>query len=104
MNKNCPNGKSKKWSWKRKRIKPFAFYKDYDNKIHVEEGTMAKFWELLEQSVIFQGMITIALILTTCFLWITGREVPGELWTANTFVLAFFFGAKTQQTIHKRIK
>ena len=104
MNKRWPHRKTKKYDWKRKRVKPFAFYKDYNNNIRREKGTMAKFWELLEQSVIFQGMITILLITTTCFLWITGRDVPGELWTANTFVLAFFFGAKTQQTIHRRMK
>lgn len=104
MNKGWPFKYTKKYLRKRKRVKPFAFYKDYDNNIRREESMTSKFWDLLEQSVILQGTITILLILTTCFLWVTGRPVPGELWTANTFVLAFFFGAKAQQTIHKRLK
>lgn len=54
---------------------------------------------LLRESVLVQGLITAAFVITTCFLWATGREVPDQLWTANTIVIGFFFGAKTQQVV-----
>lgn len=63
---------------------------------------MQRFWDLLTQSVIVQGLITCAFVGTTCYLWATGQPVPQELWTANTVVLGFFFGAKTQQIVSRR--
>jgi hypothetical protein len=67
-----------------------------------KESQMQRFWDLLRESVIVQGMITCAFVGTTCYLWATGRPVPQELWTANTVVLGFFFGAKTQQIASRR--
>lgn len=58
---------------------------------------MTRFWDLLKDSTLFQGFITLALVGTTCYLWIMGYEVPQELWTADTIVLGFFFGSKAQQ-------
>ena len=52
---------------------------------------------LLRESVLTQGLITFALVITTCYLWGTGQPVPNELWTANTIVIGFFFGSKAQQ-------
>ncbi len=52
---------------------------------------------LLRESVLTQGLITSAFVLTTCYLWATGQEVPMQLWTADTIVIGFFFGSKTQQ-------
>lgn len=52
---------------------------------------------LLRESVLIQGLITSSLVITTCYLWATGQTVPTELWTADTIVLGFFFGAKVQQ-------
>lgn len=60
---------------------------------------METFVRLLEKSVIVQGLITVALVGTTCYLWGTGQEVPRDLWTANTIVIGFFFGAKTVQGV-----
>lgn len=54
---------------------------------------------LLRESVLVQGLITFALVATTCYLWATGQKVPNELWTANTIVMGFFFGAKSQQAV-----
>jgi len=63
---------------------------------------MQRFWDLLRESVIVQGVITCAFVGTTCYLWATGQAVPQELWTANTVVIGFFFGAKTQQIASRR--
>jgi len=58
-----------------------------------------KFWELVKESVIIQGTITLAFVATTCYLWATGQPVPSELWTADSIVIGFFFGSKVQQTM-----
>lgn len=65
---------------------------------------MREFWKLFRESVILQGAITLSFTLTTCYLWATGQNVPAELWTVDTIVLAFFFGAKTQQIISAQTK
>lgn len=69
---------------------PFYFFREESNDVD-------QFWTMLKESTIFQGFITLAFVGTTCYLWATGQPVPQELWTANTIVLGFFFGAKTQQ-------
>ena len=65
---------------------------------------MKEFWSLFRESVILQGCITLAFVVTTCYLWVTGQAVPQELWTANTIVLAFFFGSKYQSVIQSKGK
>jgi len=75
------------------------FFRD---KIGKEVSTMQRFWDLLTESVIVQGFITCMFVGVTCYLWATGQPVPQELWTANTVVLGFFFGAKTQQIASRR--
>lgn len=60
---------------------------------------MERFWELLKESVIIQGLITLALISTTCYLVAAGKPVPSELWAANGLVLGYFFGAKQQAAV-----
>jgi len=75
------------------------FYRENKEKGGID---MQKFWDLLSQSVIVQGFITALFVGTTCYLWATGQPVPQELWTANTVVLGFFFGAKTQQIASRR--
>jgi len=62
---------------------------------------MRQFWKLLKESTLIQGLITLAFVGTACYLWATGQAVPQELWTANGVVLGFFFGAKTQQALHR---
>lgn len=77
-----------------KSEKVVTFYRE-------EEKKVDKFWELLETSTIFQGAITLLLVLTTCYLWVAGKPVPSELWFANTVVIGFFFGSKSNQTATK---
>lgn len=65
---------------------------------------MDKFWELMEESIIIQGIIAVAFVLTTCYLAATGGTIPDILSTALTFVLGYFFGQKSQQAIAKTVK
>jgi len=60
---------------------------------------MQKFWELLQESVIVQAIITLALVATACYMVATGQDVPELLSTALMLVLGFYFGSKTQQAI-----
>jgi len=57
---------------------------------------MNRFWRLLAESVIVQGLVTVALVGTTCYLFATGREVPGPLLALDNLAVGFFFGAKVQ--------
>jgi len=65
---------------------------------------MAKFWSLFEESVIVQACITLALVVTTCYLVATGQEIPELLSTALMLVLGFYFGTKVQNQINKRTR
>lgn len=56
---------------------------------------MDKFWDLLEKSVILQGMITLLVIGTWAAMLVLGREIPDGLTFAVTTVLGFFFGSKS---------
>lgn len=62
---------------------------------------MDKFWQLFQESVIVQALITLALVATFCYMLATGQTVPELLSTAMMLVLGFYFGSKTQQAITK---
>ena len=62
---------------------------------------MDTFWKLFQESVIVQALITLALVITTCYLVATGQDVPELLSTALMLVLGFYFGSKVQQQIHR---
>jgi hypothetical protein len=57
---------------------------------------MDKFWELMEQSVIFQGIITLSFVITACYMMASGIEVPDLLQAGLMLILGWYFGAKTQ--------
>jgi len=58
-----------------------------------------KFWQLLQESVIVQALITLTLVATVCYMVATGQDIPELLSTALMLVLGFYFGSKTQQAI-----
>lgn len=62
---------------------------------------MKRFWDLVADSIITQSIITILLVGMACYLWYKYQVIPDRLWTAVTFVLGFFFGAKVQQVIRR---
>jgi len=55
---------------------------------------MDKFWSLLEQSVIVQGLLALGFGGTVCGMYVTGKAVPQELITLMALILGYFFGAK----------
>jgi uncharacterized membrane protein len=72
---------------------PLLFYR--------KEVKMNKFWDLLKESTVTQAAVTVAVIGVSCYLWATGQPIPENLWTADTFVLGFFFGAKVAQVARR---
>jgi hypothetical protein len=55
-----------------------------------------KLWDLVERSVIFQGILVIMVTATVCALVLQGREVPEVLSVAFGGIIAYFFASKTQ--------
>ena len=55
---------------------------------------MAKFWQLLEESVITQSILTLLVVGTVCTLWIMGHPVPQELMELTFVVVSFWMGSK----------
>ena len=55
---------------------------------------MRKFWELMEKSIIIQGIVTVIIVCTVCYLVCTGKEVPNELWAWGGIILGGLFGLK----------
>lgn len=62
---------------------------------------MQTFLELLRESVIIQGVITVIFVATICYLWITGKPIPPDLIQLVGLIIGFYFGAKVQSLIHK---
>lgn len=57
------------------------------------------FWTLLRESVIMQGLLTLMLGGTLCYLYVAGREVPSDLSKLTFAVVAFWMGSKSQHAI-----
>lgn len=63
---------------------------------------MNRFWDMLEASIIVQGVVTVGLIGSMIYLWVTGRAVPNELYVFGSLVLGFWFGTKSQFALQQR--
>jgi len=53
-----------------------------------------RFYDLLKESVIFQGVLVVMVSGTTCWLYVQGQEVPRELLIIFGTIVGFFFGGK----------
>lgn len=60
---------------------------------------MEKFWQLLEDSVITQSVLTISVWAAILYLCVAGRDVPALLADGGWAILGFWFGAKSQQAV-----
>jgi len=61
---------------------------------------MATFWKLLQESVIIQGTLTLALAGAVIYLSVVGQPVPDLLSSAFLLAIGFYFGSKSQQVIN----
>lgn len=65
---------------------------------------MDKIIDLIKSSTVVQGLVTLAFVGTSCYLWSTGQEVPDTLLQMDTFAVGFFFGAKVMHFTASRVK
>lgn len=57
---------------------------------------MSKFWQLLEQSVIVQGLLTLTFGIAVVYLYIVGKDVPTELLNAFWALIGLWTGGKIE--------
>lgn len=62
------------------------------------------FITLLQESVLIQGTITITLVGTLAFMYISEMKVPQDLINILLLILGFYFGGKTQQNNNRKDK
>ncbi|MBC8248993.1 MAG: hypothetical protein H8E90_04890 [Anaerolineales bacterium] len=65
---------------------------------------MSKFTQLLESSVIFQGVLVIMIAGTYCYMVATGQQVPDALLALLQVIVGFFFGAKAAVNSRRELK
>ncbi len=52
--------------------------------------------QLLRESILIQGTLTLTVVGVALYLMATGQEVPTDLWTLVTLVVGFYFGSKVE--------
>lgn len=62
------------------------------------------FWTLLRDSVIIQGIVTLACVGTIIYLAVTGQPIPELLQTVTTLVIGFWFGSKVEHAISNAVR
>lgn len=62
---------------------------------------MSKFWELLEDSVIIQALLTLGVWTAIIVMVIIGREIPDILSAGGYTILGFWFGSKAAAQVSK---
>lgn len=60
---------------------------------------MQRFWDLLAQSVIVQGILTVGVTFFVCVLAVKQLPVEKEFWTLLGLAWGFYFGSKAQQQV-----
>lgn len=63
---------------------------------------MSKFWELVERSVVIQGVVTLGTLGVACYLWATVGVLPDGLQNILLVIVAFWMGSKSQQEAIRR--
>jgi hypothetical protein len=56
---------------------------------------VAKFWNWLQRNFNTRGTLAVIVISTICYMAATAMAIPSELWSIATFILGFYFGART---------
>jgi len=55
---------------------------------------MSRFWELVERSIIFQGVLVLMIAGTYCYMVIVEEPIPPPLLHLLEVIVGFFFGAR----------
>lgn len=54
---------------------------------------MAKFWEMLKESVIISGLLALIVIGVVAYLAVTGQPIPEIIAAITGTIVGYFFGA-----------
>lgn len=65
---------------------------------------MPMFWELMEESVIVQGLLALATTGAVIYLSVIGHPIPDELAMGWLATIGFFFGSKGEVQAKKIVK
>lgn len=60
---------------------------------------MERFWDLMAESVIVQGLLTLGVTACVFIAIFSAIEVPKEVWTLLGLAWGFYFGGKSQIAI-----
>jgi hypothetical protein len=58
---------------------------------------MQTFLDLLREGVIFQGLITVIILITDGVLMVKGQTLPDFMMQLTILIIGFYFGAKVEQ-------
>ena len=59
--------------------------------------------DLLERSVLVQSFLTLMLMASIVYMWVSGRQVPSDLTQFTSIVLAFWMGSKAQNEANRAL-
>jgi hypothetical protein len=60
---------------------------------------MDRFWDLLERSIIIQGVVTLLFTITVVVMLIKSLPIANEVWIAYGAILGYWFGTKAQSEL-----
>jgi hypothetical protein len=63
-----------------------------------------KFLQLLEDSVLLQAILTLAIWGAVIYLALAGKSIPELLGTGAGIILGYYFGNKQAQAVHNALK
>jgi len=64
---------------------------------------MDKLLDLIRESVIIQGILTLGLVGAAIGMMLQGREVPRDLWSLVVLVVGFYFGSKVENAKMRKL-
>lgn len=65
---------------------------------------MRNFWDLLADSVIVQGILTLGVVSCVCYLAVTGQPIPDLLTNITGIIVGFWFGSKVTHATHNLLR
>lgn len=60
-----------------------------------------KVLDLIEQSVVFQGILAVSVVGAVVYLSATGQAVPEQLGNLALIIVGFFFGSKATNSVSR---
>ncbi len=62
------------------------------------------FWDLFAESVIIQGVLTLAVVGTICYLVILGKPIPEIMVNLSGLIVGFWFGTKVTKSTSSMLR